>query len=71
MRTFVARRMFFGSMLIIVAVLVLVANAALRVAMYHVAFVSGWFLLGLCVFLALYNIRKKLTALQLMRHMCR
>jgi hypothetical protein len=65
MRTFVARRMFFGSMLIIVAVLVLVANAALRVAMYHVAFVSGWFLLGLCVFLALYNIRKKLTALPL------
>lgn len=63
MRTFAARRMVFGSILVIVAALVLVANAALRIAMYHVAFVSGWFLFGLCVFLALYNVRKKLTML--------
>lgn len=65
MRTFAARRIIFASILVIVAVLVLIANAALRVAMYHVAFVSGWFLFGLCVFLALYNVRKKLTFLPL------
>lgn len=65
MRTFAARRTVFWIILVITAALVLLANAALRVAMYHVAFVSGWFLFGLCVFLAIYNIRKKLTFLPL------
>ena len=65
MRTFAARRTVSWILFLIVSAIVLIANTALRVAMYHVAFVSGWALFGLCVFLACYNVRKKLTFLPL------
>lgn len=65
MRTFAARRLIFGSGFVITAAAVLFADSALSVLMYPVAHISGWGLLGLVVFLALYNVRKKLTFIPL------
>lgn len=67
MRTFAARRLIFGSCLVVAAAAVLFADRVMSVLMYPVARISGWGLLGLVVFLALYNARKKLTFLPLGR----
>ena len=67
MRTFAARRLIFGSAFLILAAAILFADSALSVLMYPVAHISGYGLLGMCVFLALYNVRKKLTFLPLGR----
>ncbi len=67
MRTFAARRLIFGSAFLILAAVILFADSALTVLMYPVAHISGYGLLGMCVFLALYNVRKKLTFLPLGR----
>lgn len=65
MRTFATRRLAFGSGFVITAAAVLFADSALTVLMCPVAHISGWGLLGLIVFLALYNVRKKLTFIPL------
>jgi len=65
MRTFLARRLVFGSGFVITAAAVLFAGSVLSVLLYPLARISGWGLLGLVVFLALYNVRKKLTFIPL------
>lgn len=67
MRTFAARRLVFGSGFLISTAAVLFADSVLSVLLYPVAHISGWGLLGFVVFLAIYNIRKKLTFLPLGR----
>ena len=61
MRTFAARRLIFGSAFLVLAAAILLVGSALSVLMYPVGHISGYGLLGMCVFLALYNVRKKLT----------
>ena len=67
MRTFAARRLIFGSAFLVLAAAILLVGSALSVLMYPVGHISGSGLLGMCVFLALYNVRKKLTFLPLGR----
>lgn len=65
MRTFASRRLIFGSGFLILAAVILFAESVLSVLMYPVAHVSGYGLLGMCIYLALFNVRKKLTFLPL------
>jgi len=65
MKTFLARRLLFGTGFVITAAAVLIADSVLSVLMYPLARISGWGLAGLVLFLALYNVRKRLTFIPL------
>ncbi|MDA1164640.1 MAG: hypothetical protein O3B13_16230 [Planctomycetota bacterium] len=55
------RRIQNGALFVLLATLAVVANQILNVLHYRTPFFSGWFLFGLIVVLALYNVRKKLA----------
>lgn len=61
MRSFQARRLMGGSILLLLAIAVGIMLRVGNVSLYRTAFLSGWLLLALVVFLASYNGRKKLT----------
>lgn len=61
MRHLIARRMFAGTLTVLIAVVLALIFRGSALSLHNSAYLSGWFLLGLMLFLTLYNIRKKLT----------
>ncbi len=61
MRSLVARRWLLGSLAVLVAVLLLLWIERRYPSLREAAFFTGWVLAGMVVFLALYNLRKKLA----------
>ena len=61
MRTFKQRRLLGVILTSLVAVLFVCGIWSYEIALSNTAFLSGWLLLGLMIFLASYNVRKKLT----------
>ncbi len=61
--TFATRRWRNISITVVVAAILVGSHAVYDVALYDTAFLSGWLLLGLVVFLSLYSARKKITML--------
>lgn len=66
MRTFVARRWTLLSAALLAAVVVLTVLLAYHLRLHPTAFASGWLLLAMIVFLAGYNLRKKLKLFPLL-----
>ncbi len=65
MQTFVQRRVI-GIFLLIAAILAVAwGHARLAPVMRHIAYLTGWILLAVCLFLTAYNARKKLPFLPL------
>lgn len=60
MMTFAARRILAFAVMIIAAVIIAIALHAWSPSERDAVYASGWVLLGMMVFLALYNLRKKL-----------
>ena len=67
MKTFVARRQASLVLLLLIAVALGLLHAVFQVAMIPDAHLTGWVLLGIILFLAAYNVRKKIPFLPLMR----
>lgn len=65
MKTFAARRRIGIPLVITAAILLLLAHRALSLAFYPAAYYTGWLLLVMVLFLAAYNVRKKLPFLPL------
>jgi hypothetical protein len=61
MRKRARRRIQNAALFAVLAMVAIVANQVLDVLHYRTPFFSGWYLLGLIVVLALYNVRKKLA----------
>jgi hypothetical protein len=61
MRHLIARRMFAGTLTVLIAVVLALTFQGSALSLHNSAYLSGWCLLGLMLFLTLYNIRKKLT----------
>ncbi|MBT8487089.1 MAG: hypothetical protein HKO59_07905 [Phycisphaerales bacterium] len=59
MKTFAARRWLAGLLTASAAAAVTIACISLYPSLRDAAYFSGWTLLGICVFLAAYNVRKK------------
>ena len=63
--TFTGRRWRNISITVVVSAILVGSHAVYDVALYDTAFLSGWLLLGLVVFLSLYSARKKITMLSI------
>lgn len=61
MITFAARRLRAIILLLVAASIILPVLYAYSISLHDIVYVSGWMLFSLMVFLALYNLRKKLT----------
>ena len=61
MRYFTARRWLAGIVTAIIAVVLALLLLGYSLALHHAAYLSGWMLLAVVLFLASYNVRKKLT----------
>lgn len=66
MRTFVARRWTFLTIALLAAIVLVTALAAYHLRLHPTAFTSGWILLAMILFLAGYNLRKKLKLFPLL-----
>ena len=62
---FVSRRRFNVTVTVFLALVIIGAFAVYDASLYQVSFLSGWVLFAVMLFLALYNVRKKLTVLPL------
>lgn len=67
MKTFAGRRYRNLSMLILACVVVYLLYRGFVNTLHNPAFISGWSLLGLSLFLMFYNIRKKLPSVPMLR----
>ncbi|MEX0742151.1 MAG: hypothetical protein WD079_05085 [Phycisphaeraceae bacterium] len=66
MKTFVARRWTLLTVALLAAALLLTAFVAYHLRLHQTAFASGWILLAMMLFLAGYNLRKKLRLFPLL-----
>lgn len=66
MRTLVARRWTLLTITLLAAVVIVTALLAYHLRLHATAFASGWLLLAMIVFLAAYNVRKKLKLFPLL-----
>ncbi|MDA7503409.1 hypothetical protein OAF98_05075 [Planctomicrobium sp.] len=57
------KRLWLITLLVILSLAMYLTNELLRAAHYRTSFISGWFLLGMVVFLAVFGIRKKFSFL--------